>query len=518
MDLLIELQDELLVSAWTSSVAAPAPRMDLLSALPDELLVTILHGLDTRSALATAILAKRWARLPRQLRAIDFRVTDMFPPAYHESVDLLEDHMRRTMASYNDGLDSFIEADADEDGDGGYIPRRLERLRLEFFDPNEPFSVDRLIAKAVTNWGVEDLEVRVKRPSSARRAAYLFPHELLNDESVQRIRSLTLGGFDLLPPLHEYGGLTALVLQDISQPMTAYTGVVSMCPQLQSVHLRRCRAKTNNTIPRPRVMEVDAPASGLRELVIDSCSFSVIRLLSLPALERMECSGSFLILAFGNVPRLAHVNLDVGFFIVEGEPWDRYQYDYTLNKYVAAVVPAAATELVLRFTGTYRWANQCLAGVTPFLGLRRLLMADVPFNWDLSWPCLLLLLKAAPSLEALHVSITGCEDSRGRQARNAYNGWVPTNFWHAQMEELVIVGFQQTMRQACLVRFAMRVCTALQRVVLVKGGRVDVRRLCRGWDVVASPESVWSDKEKGATEEEIRTPGCFKLQGRGVVA
>ena len=63
---------------------------------------------------------------------------DMFPPAYHESVDLLEDHMRRTMASYNDALDSFIEADAYEDGNGGYIPCRLERLRLEFFDPDEP--------------------------------------------------------------------------------------------------------------------------------------------------------------------------------------------------------------------------------------------------------------------------------------------------------------------------------------------------------------------------------------------
>ena len=331
---------------------------------------------------------------------------------------------------------------------------------------------------------------------------------------MQRIRSLTLGGFDLLPPLHEYGGLTALVLQDISQPMTAYTGVVSMCPQLQSVHLRRCRAKTHSTIPRPRVMEVDAPASGRRELVVDSCSFSVIRLLSLPALERMECSGSFLILAFGNVPRLAHVNLDVGFFIVEGEPWDRYQYDYTLNKYVAAVVPAAATELVLWFTGTYRWANQCLAGVTPFLGLRRLRVADVPFNWDLSWPCLLLLLQAAPSLEALHASIAGCKDLWGRQARNAYNGWVPTNFRHSQMEELVIVRFQQTMRQACLVRFAMRVCTALQRVVLVKGGRVDVRGFFRGWDFVASPESTWSDQEKADTEEEIRTPRYFKLQGR----
>ncbi|KAI4992895.1 hypothetical protein ZWY2020_007208 [Hordeum vulgare] len=492
--------------------------MDLLSALPDDLLVTILDGLDTRSALATAVLARRWARLPRQLHAIDFRVTDMFPLAFHVSDDLLEEHMRRAMASYNDALDSFTEADADEDDKGGYIPRRLERLRLEFLDPDEPFSIDRLIAKAVTYWGVEDLEVRVKRSPWAmwfRRVAYFFPHELLNNESVQRIGCLTLGGFDVLPPLHEYGGLTTLILQDISQPMTVYTGVVSMCTWLRSVHLRRCRAKTYDGIPTPRVMEVDAPASGLRELVVDRCSFSVIRLLSLPVLERMECSRSFLILAFGNVPSLGHVNLDKGFIIVEGEPWDRYQYDYALNKYLAAVIPAAATELVLRFIGSYRWANPWFAGVTPFPGLRRLLVEDVPFNWDLSWPCLLRLLRAAPSLEALHVSIAGCEDSRGRQPHNV---WVPTNFRHAHLEELVIVGFKLTMRQARLVTFAMRVCKRLQRVILVKGGHVDVRGLCRGWEVVVSPESAWSDEEKAATEKEIRTPEYYKIQGRLVFA
>jgi hypothetical protein len=78
MDLLSELPDELLVSAWTSSVrcpdelivsawtspdAAAAPHMDLLSALPDELLVTILfleyaklayHFIDRKSRISTA--------------------------------------------------------------------------------------------------------------------------------------------------------------------------------------------------------------------------------------------------------------------------------------------------------------------------------------------------------------------------------------------------------------------------------------------------------------------------------
>ena len=67
------------------------PGVDRLSALPDELLVTILDGLDTRSALATTVLAKRWTHLPRLLSALEFRVTDMFPPpVYQQSPVFLE--------------------------------------------------------------------------------------------------------------------------------------------------------------------------------------------------------------------------------------------------------------------------------------------------------------------------------------------------------------------------------------------------------------------------------------------
>ncbi|KAF7001485.1 hypothetical protein CFC21_017150 [Triticum aestivum] len=326
------------------------------------------------------------------------------------------------MARYNDAIDRFMEA---AHADGSYIPQPGRRLRLEFFDPDEPAFVDRLIGTAVRSWGVEDLEVIVK--PVARHIAYFFPQHYLDDESAQFIRSLTLGGCSLLRPLHRYGKLTALVLQDISPsvPVAAYAGVFSRCAGLRSVHLRRCHPETDNNIPS--VMEVDAPASGIIELVVYNCSFQAIRLLALPALERLECSGSPVSLAFGIIPRLAHVVLSLGFFILEGDPWDDRYGDYTLDELLVAVNPAAVTvtDLVLRFTGTYRWVEPWLDGVTPFPVLRRLLVADVPSNWDVLWAYLLL--EAAPSLEVFHMSVTPCaEDSQ----RDVDIMWRPSKYRH----------------------------------------------------------------------------------------
>ncbi|KQJ81892.1 hypothetical protein BRADI_5g03662v3 [Brachypodium distachyon] len=46
---------------------------DRLSALPDDLIRVITNKLDTRTALATAALARRWARIPRERPALDLR-------------------------------------------------------------------------------------------------------------------------------------------------------------------------------------------------------------------------------------------------------------------------------------------------------------------------------------------------------------------------------------------------------------------------------------------------------------
>uniref|UniRef100_A0A453PYU3 F-box domain-containing protein n=1 Tax=Aegilops tauschii subsp. strangulata TaxID=200361 RepID=A0A453PYU3_AEGTS len=59
---------------------------DRLSALPDDLIRLIVRRLDTRTALSTAVLARRWAHIPRDLPELDFRVSDVLPPEYDRTV------------------------------------------------------------------------------------------------------------------------------------------------------------------------------------------------------------------------------------------------------------------------------------------------------------------------------------------------------------------------------------------------------------------------------------------------
>jgi hypothetical protein len=50
---------------------------DRLSSLPDALLRRVLSRLDTRTALSTAVLSRRWAHLPRDLPALRFSIEDV---------------------------------------------------------------------------------------------------------------------------------------------------------------------------------------------------------------------------------------------------------------------------------------------------------------------------------------------------------------------------------------------------------------------------------------------------------
>ncbi|KAI5019747.1 hypothetical protein ZWY2020_044635 [Hordeum vulgare] len=120
-------------------------------------------------------------------------------------------------------------------------------------------------------------------------------------------------------------------------------------------------------------------------------------------------------------------------------------------------------DLVLRFTGPEMW----IMPTNPFSAmsnLRRLLVADVPSSWDVSWPRLLI--EAAPLLESLYVHVSRSED----EPRQEIPGETSASR-HRHLKELVVIGFQRTERQMHLVRFAVEVSTALRRVALLKHGR-----------------------------------------------
>ncbi|KAF8718170.1 hypothetical protein HU200_025661 [Digitaria exilis] len=105
----------------------------------------------------------------------------------------------------------------------------------------------------------------------------------------------------------------------------------------------------------------------------------------------------------------------------------------------------------------------------PLGNLRRLLVADMPRSWDISWTCRLL--EAAPFLETLHVHVTN-HDSEWGTAFGPAIPEPPSGFRHGALREVVILGFEGTETQLHFVSFLTAACTVLENDVLLKYGCV----------------------------------------------
>ncbi|XP_044962822.1 uncharacterized protein LOC123417185 isoform X2 [Hordeum vulgare subsp. vulgare] len=460
------------------------PRADRLGDLPDDLLLDILRRLDTRTALGAAAVSRRWASLPRELPVLDLKVTDILPPRYHRCFRLREDardskidstwsdrmlleaiiarYERRAMRSMVCSVKGLLASQA---------RRRVDRLSLEVFAYSTSARINRLVVDAVDSWGVRDLEVVATPTGPLKRRdppAYSFPLGLISRKPGEsRLRSLKLANC-LPPPLQGFNSLTTLVLRDLPgpTPAAAYEGVVAACPQLQVLHILSCEVKV-----RAGRVVLDAPKSEIRELVVGG-ELTSVEIRSLPKLESLASQqADVLLCSAAAVPCLAHF----------------FQGAITVK------------DLVLRFTGPEMW----IMPTNPFSAmsnLRRLLVADVPSSWDVSWPRLLI--EAAPLLESLYVHVSRSED----EPRQEIPGETSASR-HRHLKELVVIGFQRTERQMHLVRFAVEVSTALRRVALLKHGRVEDKGLC-DWEVV-SQQSEWCDEERLAVLDGI---GCSTRQ------
>nr|CAB3487197.1 unnamed protein product [Digitaria exilis] len=432
---------------------------DCLSALPDDLLLLILKRLDTRSVLATATLSKRWAWLPR-----------LWMPS-------ISGYERRAMRAMTSCINNFLDVDDDQDR-GGLGLRSVRRLRLEFFTNHCSSGIHRLIAKAADSWGVEDLEISLVKSTFQKHYAHSFPHHgLCNNPRKSQLRSLKLSGC-YIPPLKGFHALTTLVLQNLprSTPNAAYEAIFTLCPQLQTLHLKSCKLHEG-------VVAVHAPQSEIKQLIMEHCWFGQIKLYALPMLESMAVVETMVSYKLSSFPYLTHLNIT--FHCGVGKTrFIRIRNDYDLSDYLGGT--PGITDLIIRFTGYQRWFKPW----SPTLllpKLKRLLVADVPSSWDVSWPRLLI--EAAPCLESLHIHITPWEEEPHDDI-----SWQPSEFRHNQLKDLVIIGFQGTERQIYFVNFVIKVSTSLQLVSLYKNGHVQDRGHW-DWDML-SRQNQWVNEEK----------------------
>ncbi|KAF7039835.1 hypothetical protein CFC21_049781 [Triticum aestivum] len=488
---------------------------DRMSDLSDDLLLLVLRRLDTRTALGAGSISRRWAHLPRELSALDLKVSDILPPRYHRWVLLHRDiygkaaahlqyrrhavrlellpnikrYERRAMRALNRSVESLLQQ--------GPRSRRgvLKRLSLEFYTTGNGSSMNRLIAEAIDAWGVEDLDVIAKPLYYEADVVHAFPsHGMCKEPGAASLRSLKLGGC-LLPPLHEYGALTMLVLRDIpeSTPPAAYEGVLASCPKLQTLHLISCICRSGSGALLP--VEVDAPSSEIRELVFDNCKFRWIRLGALPCLESLACMGGTLVFfEYNLIPSLRQYNfaLHLGVALEGARQYFAQRLKLELDMFLRCT--PNITSLIVRFTGPDRWIVPSSSPLSYLPSLRRLLVTDVPSSLDASWPRLFL--EMTPSLEILHINIASCKDKPGKEI-----SWQPSELRQHHLKEFVVAGFEGTKRQIYLVNFAVGACTALRRVALFRNGHAQRKGLW-DWEMVTEPHS-WTDEKKDYTLKQI---------------
>ncbi|WVZ72182.1 LOW QUALITY PROTEIN: hypothetical protein U9M48_020684 [Paspalum notatum var. saurae] len=474
---------------------------DLISGLSDDLLLLILHRLDTRTALGATerALQTLGALGTRVFSALDLKVGDVLPPRYHRWIFLIREirekgtvlhygrgavrlellpnirrYERRAMRAFTSSAHSFLDGSR----------RRVNRLRLEFFITGSAAAagcMNRLIAEAIDTWGVHDLEAVATPVCWQRDDVHSFPSHGLCKEprASSRLQSLKLGGC-VLPPLHEYSRLTVLVLQDMpkSTPATAYEGVFTSCPQLQTLHLVSC-----GSTPLPVV--VDAPSSEIRELVVERCTFEWLVLRALPRLERLASLRSTVMFKSTSFPCLRKWNITQRHGLIRKQL--RRYLEPKLGTLLGRVLPPHVENLIIRFTGPYRWFVPASPPSASLPNLRRLLVADVPSSWDITWPRPLL--EMAPSLESLHINIASCQEEPDEEI-----SWPPTELRQHHLMEFVLAGFGGTTRQLSLVRFVIGACTALRHVALFKKGH-PLEKGNWDWEMVTQQQS-WTDEEK----------------------
>ncbi|KAF7066675.1 hypothetical protein CFC21_072615 [Triticum aestivum] len=500
---------------------------DRLGALPDDVLHLVLRRLDTRSALATSALSRRWACLPRELPTLEFKVRDILSQRYNQYLQrrtdaansrvkpcsikkldvVLSRYERRGMRSLADSLGGFLHADDAN-------PRRgVHSVKLEIFPTHNSGNLNRLVATAVCGWGVEDLEVVVLNPDARHSAGYSFPHHCFADSSFPnggvKLKTLKLSNCAPLAARPDantataraFSALTVLVLQDMPRTTRGrvYEAVIRACPALEVLHLRSCGC-------RRRSFSVDAPDSRITELLIEFTgrAYGKIELRALPRLERLACMGAPLDLKFGCVPQLAGLNLSYDEdansktpqFVLFG-----VRTTCLLSSFLTNLT--GLEDLVLGFTGPEMWIVRPLDDMPQLGKLKRLLVADMPSSWDITW--IRYVLEAAPSLETLHIHVADDDDvGSGGTVGNKLIHWPSSSleFKHQCLREVVVGGFQGTRRQVQFVRFLRRACTALREVVLLRHGHV-VEKGLWDWETLAPKQECQWNEERHATMSEI---------------
>ncbi|KAI5012095.1 hypothetical protein ZWY2020_024229 [Hordeum vulgare] len=254
---------------------------DRLSALPDDVILAIVHMLDTGTAVRIGALARRWRRVPRLLSDLVIDVADLIPHASGRTVDDI-------MTTYTNST-RWLLAPSEE--------WSIRSLRLAFY-LTDPYL--HCIGNALVESG----------GSTARPLEFTIRADVdtwLVDKAQRAMFGRRFMSFLGACPV-AFSWLTSLTLQYICFSDSDISDLLSTCSRLELLSLNRCSSSSHG------VLQIDAPTSSLLTLEICDFFYRGVELTSVPKLQRFFCEdvNDFAPCArvrFGYVPCLRNINL-----------------------------------------------------------------------------------------------------------------------------------------------------------------------------------------------------------------
>ena len=260
---------------------------DRLSALTDDILLSILGRVSSCMAARTSVLSTRWRHLPWLLPELSIDVQDFLSAPYADLVEAND--MEQAMVSLSKATRSLL----DKQQRGSTI----SSLRLNLYLINTFLcEVGPLLGDAIDSGLLKDLDLGILDETRSLDRS---------DEEMQQ-RAQDIDAFFTAYPsvLH---CLTKLSLKNVGfDKLDMHHVLFDCCKQLKHLTLYHCDTGSFS------LFKIDAPGSKLRVLEIEKCRFLKIDLVCLPKLEKFLWEtwvSQVAPLTFGFVPSLGELEL-----------------------------------------------------------------------------------------------------------------------------------------------------------------------------------------------------------------